>query len=759
MDRIFSRDRIPTGRRARRLVLEALERRDVPATWGIAWPDAQHLTLSFVPDGTAVEGQSSQLFGTLNFQLGTGNWESTILNAFQTWAVTSNINVGQVGDGGQAEGVAGPAQGDARFGDIRVSAIPLPAGVVAITSPYDPATGTFSGDMILNSNDNFNSSTGYDLFTVALHEAGHVFGFADSSNPSSFMYNVYTGPQTSLGSGAAAAMQALYGGPRNIVAADGDQVSTSPSKPVDLTSTFYTSNGTPPGDGDLATTGTADYFQFVAPSLTVMPLGLDLQVQTTGFSQLIPRVTVTTQSGTVIALATATATNTGISIHLANVVSGQTYLIRVDGPTNDIHAIGSYHLAVTPTVFYSNVTSNFSSATALSSSSNNTASTQITGTQQVDYYSYTTPSTLAAGMTVQLQAFGVGLTTPQVAIYTSAGTLVAQGTASSGGTSPLTVTFPTALPNTKYYIQVASGIVNSYNFGVYQVAVSSAAKLATPTTAIMQTPWLGSISAKLSTPNTSLANAAQLATPAGYAQGSLYAAMDGIGASGVAQYYDVKAPQTSSTGYMEVAVTTLGSGTLMPVVSVSTRSGTLVPSHVLNQGNGTSIIQVPYTTAGDYIVKVTASAANGGGTTGNYFMTTTFGTVGSSLATLASGTMGPVPAGSKATGSAVSISVPAGEVYEFVLQGDPTNAGSDAMLQMTVTDLLGDVVATITCLATEAASVNVLLGAGTYTVSVTASSPSKKALPALAYTLAGSNLTDPIRASPTAGGGCSDTKL
>ena len=115
-------------KRTRRPSLEALERRDVPATWGVTWPAADHLTLSFMPDGASVNGQSSQLFQTLDGQLGAGKWEAAILGAFQTWAENSNINIGQVADGGQPEGVAGPAQGDARFGDIRVSAVPLPAG-------------------------------------------------------------------------------------------------------------------------------------------------------------------------------------------------------------------------------------------------------------------------------------------------------------------------------------------------------------------------------------------------------------------------------------------------------------------------------------------------------------------------------------------------------------------------------------------------------------------------------------------------------
>ena len=201
--------------RRSRPALEALEMRDLPATWGIPWADPQHLTMSFAPDGTNVLGQQSNLFSQLDSQLGAGKWESTILKAVQTWAWDSNVNIGLVSDGGEAVGTAGPAQGDPRFGDIRISAAPMAAGVLAVGTPYDPSTGTLSGDIIINSNDDFNPSDpgSYDLYSVVLHEAGHVFGFADSSDPSSFMYNVYNGPVTGLAPGAVPAMQALYGAP------------------------------------------------------------------------------------------------------------------------------------------------------------------------------------------------------------------------------------------------------------------------------------------------------------------------------------------------------------------------------------------------------------------------------------------------------------------------------------------------------------------------------------------------------------------
>src|SRR5438067_10264064 len=102
-DRGDSPMRGPKTRRVRRLrlMLEPLEDRAVPATFGVPWDDPSHLTLSFAPDGTAIAGHTSTLFQTLNAQMPTATWQREILQSFQTWAVQANINIGLVGDGGQ----------------------------------------------------------------------------------------------------------------------------------------------------------------------------------------------------------------------------------------------------------------------------------------------------------------------------------------------------------------------------------------------------------------------------------------------------------------------------------------------------------------------------------------------------------------------------------------------------------------------------------------------------------------------------------
>src|SRR5437763_15831692 len=109
--------------RGDRLTVERLEDRLAPATtFGVAWPDPGHLTLSFVPDNTPAVGQRglSELYSTLGSQSSTPAWQTAILRAFQTWADYTNINIGLIGDSGLPLGTNGSPQSDPRFGDFRI---------------------------------------------------------------------------------------------------------------------------------------------------------------------------------------------------------------------------------------------------------------------------------------------------------------------------------------------------------------------------------------------------------------------------------------------------------------------------------------------------------------------------------------------------------------------------------------------------------------------------------------------------------------
>ena len=78
-------------------------------------------------------------------------------------------------------------RGDPRFGDIRIASVPLDSELFATSiSSLEVVDGTWVGDIIFNSNKQFKSVD--DVFAVALHEAGHVFGLEHNENPKSPMF-------------------------------------------------------------------------------------------------------------------------------------------------------------------------------------------------------------------------------------------------------------------------------------------------------------------------------------------------------------------------------------------------------------------------------------------------------------------------------------------------------------------------------------------------------------------------------------------
>src|SRR4051812_4126772 len=95
----------PARRRLLGTPIECLEDRSTPnATFGIPWPDNDHLTLSFVPDATPTVTGPSSLFATMSQAGATAVWKREILRAFQTWAAQTNADIGLVADGGQPFG-------------------------------------------------------------------------------------------------------------------------------------------------------------------------------------------------------------------------------------------------------------------------------------------------------------------------------------------------------------------------------------------------------------------------------------------------------------------------------------------------------------------------------------------------------------------------------------------------------------------------------------------------------------------------------
>jgi hypothetical protein len=328
----------------RLLTPEQFEDRLAPAAFNVPWPDAPDLTLSFAPDGTGAAGKPSVLFRTLDTQLGAGAWEREVLRAFQTWAVAADVNAGVVADGGQPFGTLGLKQGDPRFGDIRIGAFPLAADTLAVADPYDPfIADTSTGDVYLNSNVPFGiggASGSYDLFSVVLHEAGHVLGIGPSGDPNSPMFEQYQ-VHDGLTPTDMAALRALYG------VRPPDPFGKPAGADDFATATALDLGGGPAGvASDITTLQDSDVFRLTVPNGST---ALDVRLQAAGISLLVPRMTVYDASGRVIDSALATdPLHNDLTIHLGGVSASDVYFVKVQSGTDDVFGIGTYRLTIEP---------------------------------------------------------------------------------------------------------------------------------------------------------------------------------------------------------------------------------------------------------------------------------------------------------------------------------------------------------------------------------------------------------------------------
>jgi hypothetical protein len=328
-------------KRSRPLSLEVLEDRLAPATWGNPWPDGQNLTLSFVRDGTPVAGQPSTLFQTLNKVASTADWEREVLRAFQTWAAHAQLNIGLVGDQGQALGSSGRLQGDERFGDFRIAGYPMSDEALAIASPFAATAGTWAGDVRFNTAAAFGMGTPdrADLFTVALQEAGHALGLAPSNHPTSVMYGKYNGPRTGPSAADIAALQALYGqrtaDAREGLAGNGTFGSASPLTLVKIDDDYGIG-----AEGDITSTADADFYRFTAPVSGTLHVSL----KTGGLSLLTPRVTIYDSAQRPLDSATDLDPLTGELALKESVSRGRTYYVKVQSGRSDAFGVGSYQL-------------------------------------------------------------------------------------------------------------------------------------------------------------------------------------------------------------------------------------------------------------------------------------------------------------------------------------------------------------------------------------------------------------------------------
>jgi hypothetical protein len=221
-----------------------------------------------------------------------------VLRAFQKWAVESNINIALADDNGEALGTSGAVQNDPRFGDIRIAATSLPGKSLAIATPFSNNAGTWSGDVVLNSDADFGLGTNgaYNLFSVLLHEAGHVLGVAESTDPNSPMFQSYNGRRSGLTAQDIARITSVHG----VRQADSFDRQAPNGTFASATAIFHQiSDGESLGSirGDVTTTADVDFYRFTVP-LGAQSVGLRLK--TSDISLFVGRLTLYNSQGVAI---------------------------------------------------------------------------------------------------------------------------------------------------------------------------------------------------------------------------------------------------------------------------------------------------------------------------------------------------------------------------------------------------------------------------------------------------------------------------
>lgn len=346
--RMIGSDRRLRTRRGRPLRIERLEDRCVLDAQGALVGFDPHFTLSFAADGTPVAGQTSTLSATFNAIAPDAVWREQIMRAFQTWAVHTNADIGVVADGGHAFGSPGATQRDDRFGDIRVGAIAASPEVGAVSVPVDNfVSGTWLADVLFNSQFDYQSAD--DILAVALHEAGNVFGLADSADPDSPLYTGGSPTVNDPTPADVAALQALFGtrlpDAHETIGTNTDNDSFATAAELALWDGLGGDGGTAPTIvyGDVGSASDVDYFYIDTPGDYFGPVTFKLR--TAGISLLRPDVTIFDAAQQPLDhLAAEDIGGSVLTVQIPASTPHQRFYVRVAGAAADVFGVGGYSL-------------------------------------------------------------------------------------------------------------------------------------------------------------------------------------------------------------------------------------------------------------------------------------------------------------------------------------------------------------------------------------------------------------------------------
>ncbi|RPI89941.1 MAG: hypothetical protein EHM42_02175, partial [Planctomycetaceae bacterium] len=530
----------PSSLRRRRFLTpgvsaDVLEARCLLSSFGVAWPDARTLSVSFPSDSAQIGAYDNSLRLVLDQVQDRQVWQEAILHAFQTWSVSANVNIGLVPDRGDPLGTAGLAANDPRFGEFRIGGIPQ-TGVLASALPYQQVAGTWSGDVLLNTQINYfladwrtagpysipsanEKGPPVELYSVMLHEAGNALGLDDNALPSSVMYASYSGPKTRLTASDIAAIQKIYGPRRdpyelksNNTASRAMRITTDP---VVLTS------ATP---GSLQTRSDVDFYKF-------RPLAgqeqLTVRLIADGISLVKSKIEILDSAGNLLADAKADSVfENNLRLEIGSLQDHSELFVRVSSNTSDVFGVGDYRLELdyrlpeqqpdidprhhdadatddseTPVDYVSidalfaqaglvdreqGVNDTLGSATALTTppgflpGTRYEAQSAIASATDRDFWSFRAPAEVGGALSITVSPVGLEFPDLDVAVMNAAGDRVAaRRTMQSDGTHAIVIDRPQA--GARYIIGVQTAALTTVAQGNYLITADFATESATLT--------------------------------------------------------------------------------------------------------------------------------------------------------------------------------------------------------------------------------------------------------------------------------------
>ncbi len=344
--------------RQRRPIFNRWSPRRLLAAFGTPWPEPRDLTISFPADGVQVGTYSNDIRETLDQVADRQQWEELALRALQTWSIHADINVGLRNDYDLDFGTPGLAVSDPRFGDFRIGAFPQ-TGLVASSVPFQTDAGTYSGDLLLNSNEQFkyhNWENGVapdpstlgpddrDLFSILLHESGNTLGLDDNLMDWSVMFRQYTVPKGVLTAQDINDIQALYGArtdPYELTDNGQLQAATLIPAPIgfDLAAAVIRTRGS------LINAADVDHYEIIPIA------GQDtatIRLNASGISLLNARIEILNSQGRVLKQAQAASVfENDSTLHITELGKHAVIYVRVTAADpNDVYSVGDYELEI-----------------------------------------------------------------------------------------------------------------------------------------------------------------------------------------------------------------------------------------------------------------------------------------------------------------------------------------------------------------------------------------------------------------------------